>query len=76
MAIRAYTFHDLWQKLERVEEAKKYIYERVADGRFVPTVARTFSFEQTREAFEYLALGKHVGKIVIVFGASHETDKN
>jgi NADPH:quinone reductase-like Zn-dependent oxidoreductase len=30
-----------------------------------PALDRTFAFEDSKEAFEYLASGKHTGKIVI-----------
>jgi NADPH:quinone reductase-like Zn-dependent oxidoreductase len=39
----------------------------ITQGRLVPTVDRVFSFEDAREAFEYLASGRHFGKICLRF---------
>jgi len=47
------------------EEAKKYIFERLADGRFEPKIAQTFPFAQTVEAYRYLESNQQVGKVVI-----------
>jgi threonine dehydrogenase-like Zn-dependent dehydrogenase len=30
-----------------------------------PIIGRVFSFEESREAFDYLYSGKHTGKVVI-----------
>jgi NADPH:quinone reductase-like Zn-dependent oxidoreductase len=46
-------------------KAKKYVFDRLADGRFVPKIARTFPFAQTIEAYEYLESNQQVGKVVI-----------
>ena len=48
-----------------VEKAVKYIFERLADGRFVPKIAKTFPFAQSVEAYRYLESNQQVGKIVI-----------
>ncbi|KAL7619552.1 hypothetical protein AAE478_010092 [Parahypoxylon ruwenzoriense] len=37
----------------------------------VPVIDRVFSFEDSREAFDYLYAGKHVGKVIIKLG--HES---
>jgi NADPH:quinone reductase-like Zn-dependent oxidoreductase len=66
-SIRAYVMAELWLTSERMDTAKKYIYERIADGRFTPSIAKTFTFAETREAFAYQAAAQHVGKIVITF---------
>jgi NADPH:quinone reductase-like Zn-dependent oxidoreductase len=44
---------------------KKYIYDRLMDGSFKPTIARTFLFDQTVEAYRYLESNQQIGKIVI-----------
>jgi NADPH:quinone reductase-like Zn-dependent oxidoreductase len=49
----------------RLEKAKAYVYDRLADGRFVPKIANTFLFEQTVEAYRYLESNQQVGKVVI-----------
>jgi NADPH:quinone reductase len=50
---------------ERYAEMKKYVYDRVADGRFQPKVDRVFSLDDAREAYQYLESNQQVGKIVI-----------
>ncbi len=50
---------------QEFEKAKQYVVERLEDGRFKPTIARTFPFEQFRQAYEYLASNQQIGKVVI-----------
>ncbi|HEX5208942.1 MAG TPA: zinc-binding dehydrogenase [Steroidobacteraceae bacterium] len=45
--------------------AKNYVYDRLADGRFVPKIAKTFPFSQAVEAYRYLESNQQVGKVVI-----------
>jgi NADPH:quinone reductase-like Zn-dependent oxidoreductase len=47
------------------EKAVKYIFERLADGRFVPKIAKTFPFVQTVDAYRYLESNQQVGKVMI-----------
>ena len=47
------------------ETAKKYVFDRLADGRFVPKIAKTFPLAQTVDAYRYLESNRQVGKIVI-----------
>ena len=37
----------------------------MADGRFVPKIAKTFPFKETVEAYKYLESNQQVGKVVI-----------
>jgi len=53
------------QQPEKLAQAKKYICERLADGRFNPKIAKTFPFEQTVEAYKYLESNAQIGKVVI-----------
>jgi NADPH:quinone reductase-like Zn-dependent oxidoreductase len=50
---------------KKLDTAKKYVYDRLADGRFVPKIAKTFPFAQTAEAYRYLESNAQVGKIVV-----------
>jgi NADPH:quinone reductase-like Zn-dependent oxidoreductase len=59
-----YTFGEL-RGTPEWETMKKYIYDRLADGSFKPEIARTFTFDQTVEAYRYLESNEQVGKIVI-----------
>jgi NADPH:quinone reductase-like Zn-dependent oxidoreductase len=65
LSMRAYTLYEITQHQKLVEIAKKYIFDRLADGRFVPKIAKTFPFKQTVEAYKYLESNQQVGKVVI-----------
>ena len=52
---------------EHLETMKRYIFERLADGRFKPEIAKTFPFAETVEAYRYLESNEQVGKVVITF---------
>ncbi len=47
------------------ETAKAYIIERLRNGAFKPQIARTFPFDQTVAAYQFLESNEQVGKIVI-----------
>jgi NADPH:quinone reductase-like Zn-dependent oxidoreductase len=65
LSIRGYTLFEITLHPERLRAAKKYVYDRLADGRFHPKVARIFPFAQTVEAYKYLESNAQVGKVVI-----------
>jgi NADPH:quinone reductase-like Zn-dependent oxidoreductase len=65
LSFQGYTLHEVSSAPEEFEKSKKYIFERLADGRFVPTIAKTFPLEQTVDAYRYLASNAQVGKVVI-----------
>jgi NADPH:quinone reductase-like Zn-dependent oxidoreductase len=63
--IHGYTLLQITHSRAIAAKAKKYVFDRLADGRFVPKIARTFPFAQTIEAYEYLESNQQVGKVVI-----------
>jgi NADPH:quinone reductase-like Zn-dependent oxidoreductase len=65
LTIRGYTLMEVTRNPEKLAVAKKYIYERLADGRFQPKIAKIFPFSQTVEAYKYLESNAQVGKVVI-----------
>ena len=65
LTMRGYTLHEISSDPAAFAEAKKYIYDRLADGRFQPKVARTFPLAEVTQAYQYLADNSHVGKVVI-----------
>lgn len=65
ISLTTYSLHQMTGVPERLETMKKYIYERLADGRFKPEVAKTFPLAQAVEAYEYLESNQQVGKVVI-----------
>jgi NADPH:quinone reductase-like Zn-dependent oxidoreductase len=65
LSIRGYTLLEFTRVPEKVAVAKKYVYDRLADGQFRPKIAKTFPFAQAVEAYRYLESNAQVGKIVV-----------
>ena len=63
--VRGYSMMEITRNLEKLPAAKKYVYDRLADGRFRPKVAKIFPFAQTIGAYKYLESNAQVGKVVI-----------
>ncbi len=64
-SMRAFTLTELTADPQAYATAKKYAYDRLADGRFVPRIAKVFPFAETVEAYRYLESNQQVGKVVI-----------
>jgi NADPH:quinone reductase-like Zn-dependent oxidoreductase len=65
LSVRGYTLHEVNHDPEASATAKKYVFDRLADGRFVPKIAKTFPFAQTVEAYQYLESNAQIGKVVV-----------
>lgn len=65
VSLRAYSLREITMKPDRLAPAKKFVFDRLADGRFVPKIARTFAYKDTVEAYRYLESNQQVGKVVI-----------
>ena len=65
LSVRAYSLREITTKPERLAPARKYVFDRLADGRFVPKIAKTFAYKDTVEAYRYLESNQQVGKVVI-----------
>ncbi|HUH64742.1 MAG TPA: zinc-dependent alcohol dehydrogenase family protein [Terracidiphilus sp.] len=65
LSLRGYSVHEIIRDNALAAKAKQYIFDRLADGRFVPKVAKTFPFAQSVEAYKYLESNQQVGKVVI-----------
>jgi NADPH:quinone reductase-like Zn-dependent oxidoreductase len=65
LSMRAYSLLELRHDPELLETAKKYVFDRLADGRFHPKIAKTFPLAQMVEAYQYLESNQQVGKVVI-----------
>jgi NADPH:quinone reductase-like Zn-dependent oxidoreductase len=63
--VRGYTMFEITRIPEKMAAAKKYIYDRLADGRFRPKIAKTFPFTQSAEAYKYLESNAQIGKVVV-----------
>lgn len=66
LTFRGYTLWEITRKdPQLLDGAKKYICDRLADGRFSPKIAKTFPFAKTVEAYQYLESNEQIGKVVI-----------
>ena len=54
LSIRGYSLMEITLNPQKLATAKKYVCDRLADGRFRPKIAKTFPFAQTVEAYKYL----------------------
>ena len=65
LSIRGYVLMEITSNPALATAAKKYVYDRLADGRFVPKIDKTLDFAQTVEAYRYLESNVQVGKVVL-----------
>jgi NADPH:quinone reductase-like Zn-dependent oxidoreductase len=65
LSIRGYTMTEIRQDPSLLKTAKQYVFDRLADGRFHPKIAKTFPLAQSADAYQYLESNQQVGKVVI-----------
>jgi NADPH:quinone reductase-like Zn-dependent oxidoreductase len=65
VSIRGYSLMEITLNPALLKAAKQYVFDRLADGRFLPKIARTFPFAHTVDAYKYLESNQQVGKVVI-----------
>ncbi len=65
LSVHGYTMLQITRDPAVAARAKRYIFERLADGRFAPKIARIFPFAETVEAYRYLESNQQVGKVVM-----------
>ena len=65
LTFRGYVLWEITMDPALLTQAKKYVFNRLADGPFTPKIARTFPFAKTVEAYQYLESNQQVGKVVI-----------
>ena len=63
--IRGYVMLEITGDPERLEKAKRFINDGLADGSFTPLIAKTFPLDQIVEAHRYLESNQQVGKVVV-----------
>ncbi len=66
--MRGYSLREVRNDAALLAESKKYVYDRLEDGRFHPKIAKTFPIEKTVEAYQYLESNAQIGKVVITVG--------
>jgi NADPH:quinone reductase-like Zn-dependent oxidoreductase len=65
VTIRGYVMMEITSDPARLDRAKKFVNEGLADGSLRPLVAKTFPLEQIVEAHRYLESNQQVGKVVV-----------
>jgi NADPH:quinone reductase-like Zn-dependent oxidoreductase len=65
LSMRTYSLMELHPHPDVMQTATKYIYDRLADGRLRPKIAKTFPFAQSADAYRYLESNEQIGKVVI-----------
>jgi len=65
LSVRGYYLGEVTNDPVLFAKAKKYVFDRLADGRFSPKIAKTFPLAQTVQAYQYLESNQQVGKVVI-----------
>ena len=65
LIIRGYTLFSIVQNPDRFESSKGWVYDRLAEGKLKPIIARTFSLDQIVDAHRYMESNEQIGKIVV-----------
>ena len=65
ISLRGYSMAEVRAKAEVLESGLRYLRERLGDGRFTPTITKTFPFPQAANAYRFLESNVQVGKVVI-----------
>ncbi|HTR39343.1 MAG TPA: zinc-dependent alcohol dehydrogenase family protein [Bryobacteraceae bacterium] len=65
LTLRGYSLIEIRRDPKLLKTAMQYVFDRLADGRFHPKIAKTFPLAQSVEAYQYLESNQQVGKVVI-----------
>ena len=65
ISLRGYSMAEVRGSADVLGSGQRYIRERLEDGRFSPTIAKTFPFAQAVEAYRFLESNAQIGKVVI-----------
>ncbi len=65
LIVRGYTLFSIVQNPDRLESSKGWVYDRLAEGKLKPIIARTFSLDQIVDAHRYMESNEQIGKIVV-----------
>ncbi len=65
LVIRGYTLFEIVRAPEILAAAKKYVFDGLESGTFLPFVDRTFNLDQIATAHEYMESNRQIGKIVV-----------
>ncbi len=65
LTIRGYVMMEITSDPKRLDPAKRFINDGLADGSFKPLIAKTFPLSEIIEAHRYLESNQQIGKIVV-----------
>jgi NADPH:quinone reductase-like Zn-dependent oxidoreductase len=65
LTLRGYLIHEIVQDPVRLDAAKRFVLDGLADGALRPIIAKTFPFERIADAHRYLESNEQFGKIVV-----------
>ncbi|MGO9464364.1 MAG: zinc-dependent alcohol dehydrogenase family protein [Isosphaeraceae bacterium] len=65
LTIRGYVMMEITGDPKRLDRAKRFINDGLADGSFKPLIAKTFPLNEIVDAHRYLESNQQIGKIVV-----------
>jgi NADPH:quinone reductase-like Zn-dependent oxidoreductase len=65
LCIRGYVVREILFDPRLRTKAEKYVFDRIAEGKFKPRVDRVFPFDKIVEAHRYMESNEQIGKIVV-----------
>ena len=65
LSLRGYTLFEIVSVPERMERARKYIFDGLTSGALWPVIDRIFRLEDIVEAHRYMESNQQNGKIVV-----------
>lgn len=66
--LRVCGFHlvyNLFDHADRTERAMKHLGQNLANGTYKPVIDKVFSLNEVSKAYEHMAAGKQIGKIIV-----------
>lgn len=65
LTLRGYLVHEITGDAQRLEAAKRFIFDGLASGQLRPIISRMFPFDEIVEAHRFLESNQQFGKIVV-----------
>jgi len=63
--LKGYLFSEIVADDAALERAKTFIIEGLRSGELRPVIARTFEFDEIREAHRFVESNEQIGKVVV-----------
>jgi NADPH:quinone reductase len=65
LTFRGYTLLSIVKIPDRLERAKRWVYDALSIGKLQPIIAKTFPLSEIVQAHRYMESNEQVGKIVV-----------